>query len=69
MGSNPRFKWNDPPAPIAVPDSTLSHIEGFSHFSFGKFFENLWGKKGTPFRERVVMYGFMVGCRGIRGIG
>jgi len=45
MESNPRFQWSGPPAPFAVPDTTLSHLQPSSNrgpnFLFWEFSRGL----------------------------
>jgi len=38
LGADPRFEWNDPPRPLAVPDTTSPHIGYFPLYFFGGIF-------------------------------
>jgi len=41
LGINPRFEWNDPPRPLAVPDTTSPHMAYSLYIFWGEFFRNL----------------------------
>ena len=38
LETNPRFEWNDPPRPLAVPDTTSPHIGYFPLYFLGGIF-------------------------------
>ena len=57
LGTNPRFEWNDPPAPFAVPDSISPYIACPSIFFWGIFFETNQGNNIPHSEFSVLMEG------------
>ena len=45
LGADPRFEWNDPPRPLAVPDTTSPHIAHSPYIFLGEFFETFRGRR------------------------
>ena len=57
LGSNPRLQWNDPPRPLAVPDTTSPHMAYPPYIFLGEFFRTFRGRRFPILNYRTLWKG------------
>ena len=57
LGTESSFEWNDPPRPLAVPDTTSPHMAYLPYIFLGEFFRTFRGRMFPILNYRTLWKG------------